>query len=52
MNNAKKDLLKREQRNQALADTIGWLVLAVGGFLCAKGIIKGLEVFFSLQGIH
>ena len=52
MNSAKRDLLKREKRNLALAETIGWIVLAVGGFLCAKGIIKGLEIFFSLQGIH
>ena len=52
MNTAKRDLIKREKRNQALAETIGWLVLAVGGFLCAKAVIKGLELFFSLQGIH
>jgi len=52
MNSAKRDLIKREKRNQALAETIGWFVLAIGGFLCAKGVIKGLELFFSLQGIH
>jgi hypothetical protein len=52
MNSAKRDLIKREKRNQALAETIGWLVLATGGFLCAKGIIKGLELFFGLYGIH
>ena len=52
MNSAKRDLLKREKRNQAIAESLGWFVLAIGGFLCAKGIIKGLEVFFSLYGIH
>jgi len=52
MNNAKKEMIKREQRNQAIADAIGWLILASGAFICAKLLLKGLQIFFSLQGIH
>ena len=52
MNNAKKEMIRREKRNQAIAESLGWFVLAIGGFLCAKGIIKGLELFFGLYGIH
>ena len=52
MNNAKKEMIKREKRNQAIAESLGWFVLAVGGFLCAKAVIKGLELFFGLYGIH
>tara|TARA_A200000113_G_scaffold126673_1_gene113988 strand:- start:84 stop:242 length:159 start_codon:yes stop_codon:yes gene_type:complete len=52
MNSAKRDLLKREKRNQATAETIGWLVLAIGAFISAKIVLFGLQVFFSLQGIH
>ena len=52
MNSAKKNLLKREVRNQAIADAIGWIILASGAFICAKLLIKGLQIFFSLQGIH
>ena len=52
MNSAKKNLLKREVRNQAIADTIGWLILASGAFICAKLLLKALQVFFVLTGIH
>ena len=52
MNSAKKNLLKREQRNQAIADTIGWIILASGGFILAKFTLMGFQIFFSLQGIH
>ena len=52
MNSAKKNLLKREVRNQAIADTIGWIILAAGAFICAKLLLKALQVFFVLTGIH
>ena len=52
MNTAKRDLIKREKRNQAIAETVGWLVLAIGAFISAKIVLFGLQVFFSLQGIH
>ena len=52
MNSAKKQMIKREQRNQAIADTIGWIILAAGGFILAKFTLIGLQIFFSLQGIH
>lgn len=52
MNSAKKQMIKREKSDQAIAETLGWLVLAVGAFICAKFLLKGLQIFFSLQGIH
>lgn len=52
MNNAKKELMKRETRNQAIADTIGWVILAAGGFILAKFTLIGLQIFFGLTGIH
>ena len=52
MNKAKRDLIKRAERNEAIADLIGWLILASGGFILAKFLLMGLQIFFSLQGIH
>jgi len=52
MYKAKQDMIKREKRNQAIADTIGWIILASGGFILAKFLLIGLQIFFSLQGIH
>ena len=52
MNKAKRDLIKRAERNEAIADLIGWVILASGGFILAKFLLIGLQTFFSLQGIH
>ena len=52
MNKAKRNLIKREERNQAIADLIGWLILASGGFILAKFLLMGLQTFFVLTGIH
>ena len=52
MNNAKKEMIRREKRNQAIAESLGWFVLAIGAFICAKLVLKGLQMFFILQGIH
>lgn len=48
MNQAKKDLLKREKRNEAIANFICWSILAGCTFLIGKLLLSSLRLFFSL----
>ena len=52
MNSAKKRLEQRIKRQDRLADTIGWLCISIGVFLGGNIMLKALQIFFSLQGIH
>jgi len=48
MNQAKKDLLKREKRNEVIAHFICWLLLAGATLLIGKLLLSSLRLFFSL----
>jgi len=50
MNSAKRKLEQKLQRQDKIANTIGWLVLSAGGFIGSVLVLKSLQVFFILMG--
>ena len=48
MNQAKKEMIKRDKRNQAIAHLICWLLLAGCTFLIGKLLLAYIRLFFSL----
>ena len=52
MNSAKKKQLAKEYRQQVAVETVGWIILSAGAFIGANILLKCVQVFFSLQGIH
>jgi len=52
MNNAKKEMIIRQKRNEAIAYFICWLLLAGATLLIGKLLLSSLRIFFSLWCIH
>ena len=52
MNSAYKRVVQKAKRQQQIAELIGWLILSSMAFIGSILLVKGLQIFFSLQAIH
>jgi heme oxygenase len=52
MNSAYKRIKQKAKRQQQIAELIGWLILSGGAVIGSTLLVKGIQIFFSLQYIH